>query len=214
MYELVIFDCDGVLVDSEPLANVTFAKEVRKLGIPFTDEEAKAVFPGTTLAKCIEYVEQKFEVTLPDDIGSKYRAASFIAFTEYLQPVDGIQPILDQLKIPMCVGSNGPKSKMIHNLTIVDFMKYFDDHLYSAYDIDRFKPDPGIFLHAAKQLRVAPEKCVVIEDSIHGFEAGREAGMKVLAYDPHQKYPILDNVLYHTSMSEIFSSLQSLGLID
>ena len=212
-YELIIFDCDGVLVDSEPLANTTFAAEVRKLGIPFTDEEAKDQFPGTTLAKCIEYVEKKFSVTLPENIGDIYRAASFVAFTKYLKPVHGVQQILDELLIAPCVGSNGPKSKILHNLDIVDFLDYFGDRLYSAYEINRFKPDPGIFLHAARDMNVEPEKCIVIEDSIHGFEAGVEAGMKVLAYDPHSKSKRLKEVEYYTSMYDIYKSLQNLGVL-
>ena len=212
-YELVIFDCDGVLVDSEPLANTTFAAEVRKLGIPFTDEEAKAEFPGTTLAKCIEYVEKKFDVTLPENIGDIYRAASFVAFTKYLKPITGVQQILDELSIIACVGSNGPKSKILHNLKIVNFLDYFGDRLYSAYEINRFKPDPGIFLHAAEDMNVAPEKCIVIEDSIHGFEAGIEAGMKVMAYDPHLSSKKLKQVEYFSSMSEIYKSLEDLGVL-
>lgn len=212
-YRLIIFDCDGVLVDSEPIANRTFAEEVRALGIPLSDQEAQREFPGTTLAKCIEYVEVKFDVRLPDDIGPKFRARSFINFTNELKPVDGIKEILDQIDILTCVASNGPKNKMIHNLDIVDFRSYFDDRLYSAYEIDRFKPDPGIFLHAAEQLGVEPTECIVVEDSIHGFEAGIEAGMNVFGYDPHLKQPRLEQITFVQNMRELYRHFEALGLL-
>lgn len=212
-FKLVIFDCDGVLVDSEPIANRTFAEEVRKLGIPFADEEAQSVFPGTTLARCIEYVEKKFSVILPEDIGTKFRANSFIAFTNELQPVQGVENVLQRLSITTCVASNGPKNKILHNLSIVDFLPYFDDRLYSAYEIQQFKPDPGIFLHAADQLDVAPEECIVVEDSIHGYEAGIAAGMKVFGYDPRQNNRKLKEVIYFESMQELSQLMQEMNLL-
>ena len=212
-YKLVIFDCDGVLVDSEGIANRTFAEEVRKHGVPFSDAEAQANFPGTTLAKCISYVENKYNVSLPADIGDKYRTASLEAFSREMKAVPDVEEVLKSLNINCCVASNGPKAKMIHNLKIVDFLKYFDDQLYSAYDIELFKPDPGIFFHAAKELQIAPEQCIVIEDSIHGFEAGVSAGMKVLAYEPMgtSKNPI-DGVSYYSSMEEIYRNLNEIGI--
>ncbi len=212
-FKLVIFDCDGVLVDSEPIANRTFAEEVRKLGIPFSDQEAQTEFPGTTLAKCIEYVEKKFQIKLPEDIGPRFRARSFINFTNELKPVEGVKDILDRIKIPTCVASNGPKNKMIHNLGIVQFLSYFEEKLYSAYDIQRFKPDPGIFLHAADQLGVSPRECIVVEDSIHGFEAGLAAGMKVFGYAPHHHINRLQEVSYFSTMLDLHNQLKVMGLL-
>jgi len=212
-YGLVIFDCDGVLVDSEKIANHTFAAEVRKLGIPFTNEEAAANFPGTTLAKCIEYVERKFNVILPEDIGDKYRTASLKAFTRLLEPVPGVESIIQSLSIQACVASNGPKPKMLHNLALVKFLDYFQDNLFSAYEINKFKPDPGIFLHAANTLGVDPSACIVIEDSIHGVQAGLALGMKVLGYDPHGSQQRLADAEYFQSMNDISYRLNELGVI-
>ncbi len=212
-YELIIFDCDGVLVDSEKIANHTFAAEVRKLGIPFSNEEAAANFPGTTLAKCIAYVEEKFNVTLPEDIGEKYRTASLKAFTQFLEPVPGVEDIIQNLLVKSCVASNGPKPKMLHNLRLVNFIDYFGENLFSAYEINKFKPDPGIFSHAAKTLGVNHKKCIVIEDSIHGVKAGLTLGMKVLGYDPHRSQERLDGAEYFESMKEIHIRLQDLEVI-
>ncbi len=180
--DCIIFDCDGVLVDSEPIANRVFAELVRDLGIPFPNEEAVAVFPGTTLAKCIEYVETKYDVKLPEDLGTRYRKASFEAFTRELSPVAGVTELLDSLEVPFCVASNGPFAKMVHNLKIAGLFDFFEGKMFSAYDIGHFKPDPGLFIHAAKDMGYEAHACLVIEDSIHGVIAAHRAGMQCIAY--------------------------------
>lgn len=181
-FDLIIFDCDGVLVDSEPIANRIFAEEVRRLGYPLSDAEARREFPGTSLAYCINYTERKFGIKLPEDLGLVYRQKSFEAFTRELKAVPGIPDLIHSLTIPFCVASNGPMHKMEHNLRIVGLYDQFAGKLFSAYEIDRFKPDPGLFLYAATQMEADPTRCLVIEDSIHGIQAAVAAHMTIWAY--------------------------------
>lgn len=183
-WDLIIFDCDGVLVDSEPIANRVFAEEVRKLGIPLSDEEAIAQFPGTTMANCIAYVEKKWQVRLPESIVHTFRENSFIAFTNELKEITGATELVKKLPIKACVASNGPYEKIVHNLTLTHLLAYFPGRLFSAYQIGRFKPEPHLFLHAAHSLGCSPERCLVVEDSIHGLEAADAAGMASVYYNP------------------------------
>lgn len=183
-WDLIIFDCDGVLVDSEPIANRVFAEEVRKLGIPLSDEESIAQFPGTTMANCIAYVEKKWQVKLPESIVQTFRENSFIAFTKELKEIPGATELVKNLPIAACVASNGPYEKIVHNLTLTHLIRYFPERMFSAYQLGRFKPEPHLFLHAAECLGVSPGRCLVVEDSIHGLEAADAAGMGSVFYSP------------------------------
>ena len=188
-YELIIFDCDGVLVDSEELSNRVFAEEARKLGSKLTDQEAEDYFAGTSLKHCMEYVEKELGKALPKDFEETYRQKSFEAFERELQPVQGIRNVLEQLNIPFCVASNGPASKVEFNLKLTGLFHFFEpvlpsgkNRIFSAYDLNVWKPDPTLFLTAAKTMNTHPSKCLVVEDSPSGVKAGVAAGMMVLGY--------------------------------
>lgn len=183
-WDLIIFDCDGVLVDSEPIANRVFAEEVRKLGIPLSNEEAIAQFPGTTMANCIAYVENKWQVKLPETFVQTFRENSFAAFTKELKEIEGASELVKRLPVEACVASNGPYEKIVHNLTLTNLIQYFPQRLFSAYLLGRFKPEPHLFLNAAETLGHRPERCLVVEDSIHGLEAAEAAGMASIYYSP------------------------------
>ena len=194
--KLVIFDCDGVLVDSEDIANTTFAGIVREFGYPLSNEEAKRVFPGTNFQACVDYVESKFQTKLPEDILPMYRKASSKAFTEQLQPIKGIRSALEKINNKKCVASNGPHQKIIDNLKITNLSHFFADHIFSAYTIQKWKPNPALFNWVAKSMNYDPKNCVVIEDSLHGVIAARKAGMEVFAYlnkNQHQENEIRKN---------------------
>lgn len=183
--KLIIFDCDGTLVDSEGLANQVFIDQVHELGIRLSQTEAWQHFPGTSLHKCMEYVEKKFLVRLPADFEPEYRQRSREAFAKELQPIEGITDILPKIDHEMCVASNGPGYIVEENLENTGLKPYFGKRVFSAHDIQRWKPLPDLFLHAASTLGYKPNQCVVIEDSAAGIEAGLEADMIVLAYVPN-----------------------------
>ncbi len=182
---LLIFDCDGTLVDSEGIANQVFIDLVRELGAPLTAEEAWRHFPGTSLRKCMEYVSETYGQVFPDDFVSVYRERQKPAFAQQLQPIDGVTAVLERLVGPKCVASNGPREIMLANLATTGLVHFFGERrIYSAHDIQLWKPKPDLFLHAAADQGFAPERCIVIEDSDAGIEAAIKAQMKVIAYVP------------------------------
>ena len=184
-YELVIFDCDGVLVDSESIANRIMAEEAIKLGAKITPEQAELHLSGGSMAASVAYIESLIDRNVPDDFVSIYRRRSFEAFQAELKMVEGIDKVLHSLSKPYCVASNGPRNKIEFNLGLTGLLSLFEQRIFSAYDIGTWKPDPEFYLHVARQLNTSPEHCIVIEDSKYGVRAAHGAGMKVFGYAPH-----------------------------
>lgn len=182
--ELIIFDCDGTLVDSEPLANSVFIDSVAKLGAALTEEEAWDNFVGTSLKHCMDYTAEHYHISYPENFIEQYRASLSIVFAEKLQPIPGALEVVSSLTTPMCIGSNGPLDKMLENLAKTGLLPYFTDRIFSAYEIEKWKPEPDLFLHAAKTCGALPQNCLVIEDSAAGIEAAIAADMRVLAFVP------------------------------
>lgn len=183
--ELIIFDCDGILVDSEPLSNQVIAEEISALGIPTNTGEAINLFAGGSLQNVEDYIVEKIGKPIPYDFEKKYRKRTAELFKKELKQVEGIEDVLKKISLPMCVASNGPKEKIVLNLNITQLSGYFNGNLFSAYDINAWKPDPALYLHAGNEMNVEPASCLVIEDSLHGVQAAVSAGMKVLGYTAH-----------------------------
>lgn len=182
-YELVIFDCDGVLVDSESISCGAIAEISTELGFSMTTRESIDYFVGTSIEYAIDFLKNKITKPIPSDFESRYRKICHERFQTDLQPIPGINQILSNLQLPKCVGSNGPLHKIISNLEITNLIHHFNqDYLFSAYDIKKWKPLPDLYLHAASQMNAVPEKCVVIEDSVAGVKAALAAGMLVYGY--------------------------------
>jgi len=179
---LVIFDCDGVLVDSEPLEGLVMVNALRELGLTLSLDEWMVAYKGWKLADCLAHLGTRLGRPLPGDFAANYRARSAEVFRRELQAMPGVLSALAHIPVPVCVASNGPREKIILNLTITGLLRYFDQRVFSAYEIDSWKPDPGLFLHAATSCGVPPAECVVVEDSETGIRAGIAAGMRVLAY--------------------------------
>lgn len=181
--ELIIFDCDGVLVDSEPLANTLFARLCREQGFDLSDDEAMEQFPGSRFATCVSYVEQKHGRQMPEDFVVTYRQALSEAFATRLQPIPGVKEILPAIRNPKVVASNGPKEKMVDNLITCQIYHHFQhDHIFSAYDIQKWKPEPDLFLAASRHIGAVPSACLVVEDSQPGVQAALAAGMQVVGF--------------------------------
>ncbi len=189
--KLVIFDCDGVLVDSEPISNRIISKYLSQHGLATSPQKALELFAGGSLSKVGEYYQKQTGQPIGSDFESTYRDQCKIAFAEELEAVPGVQAMLQQIQIPKCVGSNGPAYKIKFNLDKTGLRSFFGDKLYSAYDIQHWKPEPHLYLHAAKEMGVAPVDCVVVEDSLHGVEAGIAAGMKVFGFTGTKKANVL-----------------------
>ena len=146
-FEAIIFDCDGTLVDSEVLGIQVLVECVAELGLAFPLEEAVARFTGAKMADSIALIEQRLGRPVPGDFVPEMRRRMAEVFRERLQPVEGVEAILQSLSIPYCVASNGPREKMEVSLHVTGLLPYFQGRIFSAYDIGSWKPEPGMFLH-------------------------------------------------------------------
>jgi HAD superfamily hydrolase (TIGR01509 family) len=180
--ELVIFDCDGVLVDSERLANAVLADLLTEAGLPTTAEESIATYMGLSMSSCVALVEERLGSPLSADFLDRYHADVFEAFDRELRAVDGIAAVLDQLRWPTCVASSGEHERMRRTLGRTGLHERFEGRIYSASEVERGKPHPDLFLHAADRMGVDPSGCVVVEDSPYGVRGARAAGMTALGY--------------------------------
>jgi HAD superfamily hydrolase (TIGR01509 family) len=185
-WELVIFDNDGVLVDSERLANGVLADLLTELGEPTTLEESVHRYMGGTLAGVRAAVEPERGTPLPADFEDRYHDALFAAFESDLAPVPGIGDVLDHLDrqhVSYCVASSGTHDRIRFALKTTGLLDRFpDDRIFSADDVAHGKPAPDLFLHTAARLGADPAGCVVVEDSPNGVRAAKAAGMTVVGY--------------------------------
>ncbi|MGN2254403.1 HAD family hydrolase [Frateuria sp. GZRe12] len=179
---LVIFDCDGVLVDSEAIANRVFARMLAEQGLDIDDRQMDELFLGRTMAHCLALVVERLGRPLPDDFETEHDRHLFDALAAELAPIPGVAKVLDGLALPSCVASNGSPDKMRLSLDRVGLLRRFEGRLFSAAHVARGKPAPDLFLHAAGRMGVATAACVVVEDSPAGVAAGVAAGMRVLGF--------------------------------
>lgn len=182
--KLIIFDCDGVLVDTEQLANGLIAEELTRNGLPMTKQQAMDLFVGGTMTNVFETARQK-GADIPDDWVSQFYEKLYTKLRQGVEPINGIVTVLEllqQQKIAFCVASNGSDEKMDITLGNNGLMKYFPNAIFSAHSVGIAKPDPGLFLHAAKTMGFEPQDCVVIEDSVSGVKAAKAANMKCFGY--------------------------------
>jgi HAD superfamily hydrolase (TIGR01509 family) len=181
-FELVIFDCDGVLVDSERIAIRVEAEFLAELGWPLTEAEIVERFMGHTSEYMDEAIEAQLGSRLPQDWKVQFHRRYRDAFAAELVPVDGVLEVLDQLTVPTCVASSGSHDKLRFTLGHTGLYERFEGRIFSGYEVARGKPAPDLFLHAAARMGAEPARCAVIEDSRPGVEAARAAGMATFGY--------------------------------
>ena len=183
-FDLVIFDCDGVLVDSERLANEVFAGILREVcGLEFSLEEMFDTFVGHSKAQCLEKIETMIGEPPPDELERRYREDINQALASSVQAIDGVEAVLAQLALPRCVASSGSHDKMRLTLGKTGLIGYFDGNIFSTSEVERGKPHPDIYLHAAARMGVSdPARCAVIEDSPLGVTGAVSAGMRVFGF--------------------------------
>jgi len=181
-YRLVIFDCDGVLVDSERITNQVFAAMLEELGLVFTLEDMFEQFVGHSMVYCLEKITGLLGKPPPEDFLPCYRARTKAALEIQLTAVPGIEQALDSITLPYCVASSGDHEKMRLTLGITGLWPRFEGRLFSVTEVKQAKPAPDIFLHAAERCGAAPDACIVVEDSPAGVRAAVAAGMTVLGY--------------------------------
>lgn len=182
---LVIFDCDGVLVDSEPIANKVLTEELALCGLHFSAAEVALATTGLSMKQVLGWAEEIMGNSLPKDFVKFTQEKTFEKFRSELLPIPGVKIAVDSIVsagVPVCVASSGEYEKMRLTLGLTDLHKYFGDCLYSASDVAWGKPAPDIFVYAAKRMGIDPKSCVVVEDSVPGVMAGVAAGMTVYGY--------------------------------
>ena len=179
--DLVIFDCDGVLVDSERLAVRVESRLLCDLGWPLTEDEVLARFVGRSDAYMLAEIERHLGRPVPEWT-ERYRADLHDAFRLELTPVAGVAAAIDELSTATCIASSGTHEKMRLTLGLTGLHDRFEGRIYSATDVTAGKPAPDLFLHAASSMGVEPASCVVVEDSRSGVEAARAAGMRSLGF--------------------------------
>ncbi|HEX5049245.1 MAG TPA: HAD family hydrolase [Gammaproteobacteria bacterium] len=181
-FDLVIFDCDGVVVDSERLTHHVFGAFIRSLGANLTEAEMQEQFLGRSLQDCLAIVEKLTGRRAPPGALDGYRAERDRVLRESVTPVEGIREVLDNLAIPYCIASSGDHDKMRTTLGATGLLPLFAGRLFSVTEVARAKPAPDVFLHAARKMGAPPDRTVVIEDSVNGVLAGRAAGMTVYGF--------------------------------
>jgi HAD superfamily hydrolase (TIGR01509 family) len=181
-FELVIFDCDGVLVDSEPLANRVLAERLTAIGLPTTFEQSVGDFMGRSWAANVAVIEERLGGPIPEGFADGYFDELYGTFASELEPIAGIRAALDEIALPSCVASSSAHDKIRRSLELTGLLDRFDGRIFSATDVEHGKPAPDLFLHAAATMGAEPARCVVVEDAPAGVEAGRAAGMTVLGY--------------------------------
>ena len=190
--QAVIFDADGTLVDSEVPSMDVIHEQASALGVVCTREQAHQQFRGVRMADCIAWIAAQLPQVPPgfaEDFARSVRAEQAKRFAQGLGVIPGAFELLRKLQIPFCVATNGPREKVELTLGLTGLRPFFPERIFSAYEVGVFKPDPGLFLHAANVLGVAPEHCAVVEDSLPGIEAGLAAGMRVFSLMPSPELP-------------------------
>jgi HAD superfamily hydrolase (TIGR01509 family) len=186
--QLVIFDCDGVLVDSEPISLRTFTEALHDLGLDLSEEQMFDNFVGYSMKHCMEVVHKLLGRPAPENFVAQLQARTFERFKAELKPMPGIAQALDdleELRIPFCVASSGAHEKMRTTLGITGLLPRFEGKMFSATQVARGKPAPDVYLFAAEKMGVEPGRCVVVEDAPPGVQAGVAAGIRVLGFCAH-----------------------------
>jgi HAD superfamily hydrolase (TIGR01509 family) len=181
-FDLIIFDCDGVLVDSEVISCRAHAATLTRHGYPITADQVLDRFLGVSDLEARLIVEAEIGRKLPDDFTSQVKQATLQRYADDLQPVPYVAEAVAAITLPKCVASSGTPEKIRHGLTCAGLYDILAPHIFSAGQVKRGKPAPDLFLFAAGQMNASPARCVVIEDSVPGVTGAVAAGMTVLGF--------------------------------
>lgn len=193
-YKCIIFDCDGVLVDSEAISIGTLVEMAKSHGASIDLDYAHQLFLGKSLEFCFNYISDLAQKKLPENFEEEFRKRTFEAFQKELQPIKGIHDLLAKINVPIAVASNGPADKIRLNLTTTQLIDKFEGNIFSAYDINSWKPNPKLYLHAAKTMGFDVKDCVIIEDSPAGVQAALSGGFDVFGFTNHANFDALQQM--------------------
>ena len=200
-FELIIFDCDGVLVDSERITAEVFSKVlIEECGLSLSLDVLLDTFMGQSSQRCLEIIEEMMGQEPPLGLEARYQNEINIALQESVTAITGVEDTLAELSIPYCIASGGSHEKMRTTLGKTDLLEQFEGKLFSTADVSRGKPYPDVYLHAAENMQCSdPKRCLVIEDSPLGVEGGVAAGMTVFGFaDLIKKQTLIESGAHHT----------------
>lgn len=180
--ELVIFDCDGVLVDSEPLSLGCLTAGLNRIGVAIDVETVRARFAGTSMPSIMAHIGTDYGIAAPDGFVDAVKADTLRAFDAELKAMAGVAEAAAALSLPTCVASSSDPVRLRHSLGLTGLLPLFEGRIFSSTMVARGKPAPDLFLHAAAVMGAKPEACLVIEDSVPGVAAARAAGMRVVGF--------------------------------
>ena len=177
MYDLVIFDCDGVLIDSEIISARMLVQELAGLGVSIDLDYVALHFLGRSYPTVMDQIRREFGLDLPPEFEEQYRQRLLAAFERELQIMPHVQGILSRMAVPWCVATSSSPKRVAQSLRLVGLAAVVGDRLFTSTMVARGKPAPDLFLHAAAVMGADPARCLVIEDSLNGIRAARAAGM-------------------------------------
>ena len=181
MASAIIFDFDGVIADSEVLANAVLAELVTDLGVPTTIEDSYRDYMGKRFHEMVAAIEKAVGRTIPESFGELWHVRTLARFRRDLAPIAGVREFIAKfVDLPRCIASSSTPQRLAVSLEILEMTELFEGRVFSALNVARGKPHPDIFLHAAADVGVSPRECIIIEDSASGVIAGREAGSTVI----------------------------------
>lgn len=215
-FDLILFDCDGVLVDSEIIAAKVESQLLTDAGYPISVEEMGERFAGMTWKNILLAIEKEADIPLSASLLDKSEKLLDARLEREVKIIDGVKFALARLTTQRCICSNSSGARLDMMLTKVGLKPYFAPHIYSAKDLgpDRVKPKPDIFLHGAQQFGVDPSRCLVVEDSTHGVQAARAAGMRVVGFTgASHTYPSHADRLTDAGAETVISRMQDLPAV-
>ncbi len=205
---LVIFDCDGVLVDTERIGSSVVAEFATKYGWSLDTERATKLFKGAAMPDIWRVISENADQTLPDDVERSFRERQLALLEAQLQPDLALREVLENFPCSFCVASNGPHEKMQVTLRVAGILSLFEGRIFSRTDVARSKPAPDLFLHAAQSCGFSAVECLVIEDSILGVHAAHSAGMRVWGFAGMD--PSSEGDLMKAGVERVFSRMEDL----
>jgi HAD superfamily hydrolase (TIGR01509 family) len=213
--DLVIFDCDGVLVDSEVLSCECLALMLSRYGLPMDVAQVYETFLGRGFSSVAAYWGTATGTPLPEQFAGELRESVEAAFSESLKPIPGVEQVLDQMRIPYCLASSSSPERIAHSLAVTRLGHYFEGKIFSASMVERAKPAPDLFLLAASRMGAEPLHSLVIEDSVNGVLAGKAAGMRVWGFvgGSHHASRAAASSLAEAGADRILASMHEFDLV-
>jgi HAD superfamily hydrolase (TIGR01509 family) len=182
-FDLIIWDCDGCLVDSEVIASRVELEYLQSLGLNLTLDDYIDTFAGKSMKDALPLIDKLAGKPIAQVVDrTAFRQCIAEAFEAYLKPIEGLPQVLQALQVPMCIASGSEKDRITHSLKIAGIDHFFADNIFTSHEVEKGKPAPDVFLYAAQRMNKQPKSCLVIEDSVHGIHAAQAAGMTVFAY--------------------------------